>query len=155
MNIGENIKKYRKNKNISQQKLSELSGVPRVSISRYENGDRIPNINVVTKLSNALGVSIENLTYTINTASYSNNKFFDFNSSDLSSPTLIDENKAFNISADISQSKAKESLNNLVLCVKKDSKYTDSIDDEHLDNLLNKVYDLIEFELFKISKQLD
>lgn len=61
MNIGENIKRYRKLKKMSQQTLSDLSGVPRVSISRYENGDRTPTIDIVSKIADSLGVNINTL----------------------------------------------------------------------------------------------
>ena len=61
MNIGENIKKYRKLKKMSQQELSSLSGVPRVSISRYENGDRIPTIDIASKIADALNIDINTL----------------------------------------------------------------------------------------------
>ena len=59
MNIGENIKKVRKLKGMSQKELSDLSGVPRVSISRYENNERTPTIDIVKKLSDALYINLE------------------------------------------------------------------------------------------------
>lgn len=59
MSIGKNIKRIRKLKGMSQQKLSVLSGVPRVSISRYENGERIPTIDIVKKISRALSIKLE------------------------------------------------------------------------------------------------
>lgn len=64
MNLGENIKKYRKQKNMSQQELSELSGIPRASISRYENGERTPNVEIVNKIASALNLNINQLTGT-------------------------------------------------------------------------------------------
>lgn len=59
MSIGENIKRIRKLKGMSQRTLSDLSGVPRVSISRYENGERIPTIDIVRKIAHALSIKLD------------------------------------------------------------------------------------------------
>lgn len=59
MNIGENIKKYRKEKKITQKQLSELCGIPVISIGRYERGERNPNIDILTKMATALQVPID------------------------------------------------------------------------------------------------
>lgn len=59
MNVGKNIKKIRDLKNVSQDKLSKLSNLPRTSIGRYERGERIPNIDTLNKIADALNVSID------------------------------------------------------------------------------------------------
>ncbi|WP_170075071.1 helix-turn-helix domain-containing protein [Paraclostridium dentum] len=61
MNIGENIKKAREYKKISQDKLAKLSNIPRTSLGRYERGERTPNIDVLNKIAAALGVEITDL----------------------------------------------------------------------------------------------
>ena len=61
MNIGENIKKYRKLKGLKQSELSELSSISRVAIGNYERGERTPNIDIVKQIANALDVSIQEL----------------------------------------------------------------------------------------------
>lgn len=61
MNIGENIKKARESKKISQDKLAKLSNMPRTSLGRYERGERTPNIDILNKIANALGVNITDL----------------------------------------------------------------------------------------------
>ncbi|CEK34614.1 phage DNA-binding protein,Helix-turn-helix [[Clostridium] sordellii] len=59
MNIGENIKKIRDLKNISQDKLSKLSNMPRTSLGRYERGERIPNIDILKKIATGLNTDLD------------------------------------------------------------------------------------------------
>lgn len=54
MNIGENIKKLRKEKGLTQKRLSELSGVHEVQIARYENGKSKPSVEILKKICEAL-----------------------------------------------------------------------------------------------------
>ena len=56
-----NLAKVRKEKGFTQRKLSAKSGVPRVSIARYETGKVSPTVRVLTRLANALGVQIDEL----------------------------------------------------------------------------------------------
>ena len=55
------LAKIRREKGLTQIALSIESGVPRVSISRYENGRVSPNVRILERLANALGVSIDEL----------------------------------------------------------------------------------------------
>ncbi len=52
------IAKARKSKNISQQELSRMTGIIQADISRIENGKANPTINVITRLADALGISL-------------------------------------------------------------------------------------------------
>jgi transcriptional regulator with XRE-family HTH domain len=61
MNIGENIKKAREYKKISQDKLAKLSNIPRTSLGRYERCERTPNVDILNKIANALGVIVQEL----------------------------------------------------------------------------------------------
>lgn len=61
MNISENIKKYRKERGMTQQQLSELCGVPAISLGRYERGERNPSIDTLIKIAEALDITIEKL----------------------------------------------------------------------------------------------
>ncbi len=61
MNIGDNIKKLRIEKRLKQSELAEKSGISRVAIGNYERGDRIPNIEIVRKIANALEISLNKL----------------------------------------------------------------------------------------------
>ncbi|NPV10444.1 MAG: helix-turn-helix transcriptional regulator [Ignavibacteria bacterium] len=60
--IFKNIKKYRENKGISQDKLSKLAGVTLHTITKIEFGATPnPRIETVKKIAKALGISVDNL----------------------------------------------------------------------------------------------
>lgn len=52
--IGEKIKKYRKEKGLTQKKLSELSNINEVQIRQYELGKANPKIETIEKIAKAL-----------------------------------------------------------------------------------------------------
>ncbi len=58
--IGEQIKKYRIEKGITQEKLGQLIGVTTQAVSRWERGG-MPDVDILPLLSDALGVSIDAL----------------------------------------------------------------------------------------------
>ena len=62
MTIGEKIRVERKAAKMSQKDLSEKSGLAMNTISRYENGERLPNIEALMKIANALCIDIYELT---------------------------------------------------------------------------------------------
>lgn len=51
----------RKDRGLTQETLSELSGVHRVTIARYESGVTSPTIRTLEKLAKQLGVPVEDL----------------------------------------------------------------------------------------------
>lgn len=57
-----NLKAIRKSKGLTQKQLSDLSGVSRVAIARYETNQQTPQKAAIEKLARALGVSAEELT---------------------------------------------------------------------------------------------
>lgn len=59
--IGERIKLFREHLGISQQRLAELIGVSRPTISQIENGDRKIYADELIKFSDIFGVSVDNL----------------------------------------------------------------------------------------------
>lgn len=61
MTIGEKIRKARKAAKMSQKDISARTGFAVNTISRYENGERIPNIEDIAKFSAALSVSVPDL----------------------------------------------------------------------------------------------
>ena len=82
MNIGENIKQFRKNKKITQKELAEKIGVTDSAITKYEKGDREPNIETLNKIATALGVTINDLVKNEEKASNKNSigiRFLDMN----------------------------------------------------------------------------
>ena len=60
--IGENIRRIRKEKRISQKGLGEMTGLSNVLINNYEHGVKKPKIETVRKIAEALGVDAETLT---------------------------------------------------------------------------------------------
>lgn len=57
-NIGEVIAMWRTQRNLSQNKLAKLAGISRMSIVRYENNERSPDLNTLSKIANALDLSL-------------------------------------------------------------------------------------------------
>ena len=55
----ENLKMYRKEKGITQIRLSIEAGVSQETISAYESGKALPSADTLIKLSNYLNVSID------------------------------------------------------------------------------------------------
>ena len=58
-NLGINIKGERFRRNISQEKLAELTNISRNSVSLIETGKINPTILKVVDIANALGVDIK------------------------------------------------------------------------------------------------
>jgi len=56
--FGENVRKYRKIRGISQEKLAELTGLHRTYISSLERGKRSISLKNIQKISEALRVDI-------------------------------------------------------------------------------------------------
>ena len=56
MSIGNNIKRLRIEKKLTQKKLSELTGISEVMISQYELGLRNPKLENLQKIAKALNV---------------------------------------------------------------------------------------------------
>ena len=57
MAINENIKRFRKERGLTQKKLSELCGIAEPTIRRYEAGTLNPKIETVEKIAVALGIT--------------------------------------------------------------------------------------------------
>lgn len=58
---GEKIKKYRENKNMTQEEIANILGVRAATISKYEKGVLEPNIESLKKLSEIFEVSVDEL----------------------------------------------------------------------------------------------
>lgn len=61
MNIGENIKLFRKKNKLTQKQLSELIGVSTITIQNYENNRRTPSIDTLQNISEVLNISLNQL----------------------------------------------------------------------------------------------
>lgn len=62
MNIGDNIRRARHKKGLSQKALGKLLEMSPVMISQYENGKRTPKFDTLTRFCTALECSIDDLT---------------------------------------------------------------------------------------------
>ena len=61
--IAKNIKKYRKERGLSQDKLARLADIAHATIIKIESGGiQSPTIDTVQKIAKALGVGLEDLT---------------------------------------------------------------------------------------------
>ncbi len=65
--IGEQIKKYRTKKGITQEELGKMVGVTTQSVSKWERGGS-PDAELLPRIANALGITI-NMFYEQNTQS--------------------------------------------------------------------------------------
>lgn len=59
MAFGENLKRLRTNKKLTQSQLAEIMNMSKSSISYYENGNKMPSPDVLTKFSHFFEVSID------------------------------------------------------------------------------------------------
>lgn len=59
MNLGENLKKARKQAGMTQKELAECLQVHQKDICRWENGDRTPNAITLGKICRELNVSAD------------------------------------------------------------------------------------------------
>ena len=61
MSLGENIKRIRKERKLSQRELANMVGVKTPSICFYEKNERQPRLEIVKKIATALEVTIDEL----------------------------------------------------------------------------------------------
>lgn len=59
--FGSRIRALRQEKNLSQQQLADLMFVTRKTVGNWENGNRMPDITMLSRLSKHLGVQIYEL----------------------------------------------------------------------------------------------
>ena len=59
--LGENMKKIRAQKNMSQGDICRAIGADRAYISNVESGNKNPTLETLTKIAGALGVSVDKL----------------------------------------------------------------------------------------------
>ena len=63
MSVGNNIKKYRKEKNISQEELAAAIQCSVDTISRYETGKRCPGLEQAIRLARYFQMGLERIFY--------------------------------------------------------------------------------------------
>lgn len=61
MNLSENIVKFRKSNDLSQEQLAKKLNISRQSVSKWENGETLPSIDNLIALSGLLNISLDEL----------------------------------------------------------------------------------------------
>ena len=61
LNIGENIRRLRRDADLTQEQLAEKLGVSYQSVSRWENGTTYPDMEILPVLSGLFGVTVDDL----------------------------------------------------------------------------------------------
>lgn len=59
--VGKNIKRFRNEKNMTQDQLAEKLSVTRQAVSNWENGKTQPDVEMLGKIAEVLEVTLENL----------------------------------------------------------------------------------------------
>ena len=59
--FGRNVQKYRKEKEISQEKLAEIAGVHRTYVGMIERAEKNITLRNMEKIANALNLKIKDL----------------------------------------------------------------------------------------------
>lgn len=85
MNLGENIYKYRAQRNMSQSDLADALDVSRQSVSKWENNSAVPELDKLVKMCEIFGITLDEL---VNGVSPIPEATEDVNSSEKHSPTL-------------------------------------------------------------------
>lgn len=60
--VHERIRKFRRDKNLTQRELGEKLGIDQKNISAYESGKLNPSKKTLARFAEALGVSVDSLT---------------------------------------------------------------------------------------------
>ncbi|EQF22442.1 helix-turn-helix family protein [Clostridioides difficile CD160] len=63
MNFGENLKRLRKERNLSQEQLSEMLNVSRQAISKWESNKTYPDIENLMLLRNIFNTTLDDLLF--------------------------------------------------------------------------------------------
>ncbi len=61
LKVSENIKRYRKSMDLTQEELAEALGVTIGAVSKWENGNNVPNITTLMELANLYNISMDEL----------------------------------------------------------------------------------------------
>lgn len=55
------MRELRKALGLTQKELAEKAGITHAAINRYENGLRVPSVNIAIRIAHALGCTVEEL----------------------------------------------------------------------------------------------
>jgi transcriptional regulator with XRE-family HTH domain len=61
MQIGEVIRKYRKERNLTQEEMANCLGVTAPAVNKWENANSLPDILLLAPIARLLGISLNTL----------------------------------------------------------------------------------------------
>ncbi len=61
MQVGDIIRKHRKDKNITQEEMAKRLGVTAPAVNKWENGNSLPDISLLSPIARLLNISIDTL----------------------------------------------------------------------------------------------
>lgn len=61
MLIGDVVRKYRKEKNMTQEEMAKRLGVTAPAVNKWENGNSLPDIALLSPIARLLGISVDTL----------------------------------------------------------------------------------------------
>lgn len=61
INIGENIRRLRRERGITQGQLAEKLNITNAAVSKWERGDSFPDITMLFPIADYFGISIDEL----------------------------------------------------------------------------------------------
>ena len=61
MDIGKNIRNCRIKNNLTQSEFAKLLGIDGTTLSGYESNRRLPDVYMMRKIADVLGVSVDSL----------------------------------------------------------------------------------------------
>lgn len=61
MNIGETIRKCRKEKNMTQEQMAERLGVTAPAVNKWEKGNSLPDVMLLSPIARLLGITLDTL----------------------------------------------------------------------------------------------
>lgn len=61
MQIGETIRKYRKNANMTQEEMAHRLGITAPAVNKWENGNSMPDITLLAPIARLLSISLDTL----------------------------------------------------------------------------------------------
>lgn len=62
MTFGDNLKRARIEKGLTQKQVAEKSGIVERQYQYYETSKRVPNVLIAKRLANAIGCTLDSLT---------------------------------------------------------------------------------------------
>jgi transcriptional regulator with XRE-family HTH domain len=148
LTIGDNIKELRKSKKITQQELSDKTGISISAINKYENNKRQPKTDMVIKISKALNAPISDLI----TGELIISEFI----SSMSNWGSI-SNKPFSLEGIEADSKPygalKDFLRTQKLQKELDYSYTDLVTEDNFDEIYKFIIDMLRMKISEIKSR--